>query len=211
MKKAILIQMVLVILVTVTGCKDLLPAQPTEPPQPDKPLEEPRQQQEEETSMSEETAEQVISDDGMLHFPEGRVILLAYEDEMNLKEILGIPLTEETIILENADTFTGSHEKTLIYQDTQLVLFSPPQDGRRFYLINIETENERVTTDRGINLGDTLEDLQQAYPEATRSLDGTTGKDGRYEMIFWGNPYTYLFFYVEEGKVVKLQLLHEFP
>jgi len=67
-----------------------------------------------------------------------------------------------------------------------------------------------VTTDRGITLGDTLEDIQLAYPEVTRSLDGTTGTDGRYEAMLKDHPSTYLFFYVEKGKVVKLQLPHEF-
>ncbi|SMP64117.1 hypothetical protein [Anoxynatronum buryatiense] len=195
--------MVWVILIIAIGC-----THDPEPP-PDHPSEE-GQQPEVEASLQEEASQQGISDDGILHFSEGRVVLLAYEDEMNLEEILGTPLMEETVILENADTFTGSHKKTLIYQDTRLILFSPPQGGRRFYLINIETENQRVTTNRGIGLGHTLDDLMLAYPEVTRSMDGTSGTNGRYEFMFEDNPYTYLFFYIEEGKVVKLQLLHEF-
>jgi len=210
MKRVIFILMLLITLIAATDCKYLLPAKPTESPQPDKPMEEPQPRPEVEISLPTEDPEQRISDDGILHFSNGSLTLLAYEDEMDLTEILGAPLVEETILLENADTFTGSHQKTMTYQDTRLILFSPPQDGQRFHLINIETENENVTTDRGITLGDTLEDLQQAYPEVIRSLDGTTGTDGRYEMMFQDNPYTYLFFYVEGGKVVKLELLHEF-
>ncbi len=209
--KKVLILLIVLMTITTTGCKFIVPSTPVKPEEPPKPMEEPLPQPEEKTSLPEEVPEQRISDDGILHFPEGNITLLAYEDEMNLPETLGMALVEETTVLENADTFTGSHEKTLIYQDTRLVLFSPPQDGQRFYLINIETENENVTTNRGITLGDTLEDLQQAYPEVTRSLDGTTGTDGRYEMMFQENPYTYLFFFVEEGKVMKIQLLHEFP
>ncbi len=215
--KKVIILLILFMATTATGCKFIVPSTPQKPSQPAKPMEEPLPQleedaplPEEEAPLPEESPEQRISDDGILRFPEGTITLLAYEDEMNLPETLGMPLVEETIVLENADTFTGSYEKTLIYQDARLVLFSPPQDGQRFYLISIETENENVTTNRGITLGDTLEDMQQAYPEVTRSLDGTTGTDGRYEMMFQENPYTYLLFYVEEGKVIKIQLLHEF-
>ncbi len=209
MKKNLFILMALLTF-TATGCSYFLLPQPTGKPQPDQPMEEPQPQPEEEAPLSAKPAEQRISDDGILTFSNGAITVLAYEDEMDLTITLGIPMVEETILLENADTFTGSHQKTLTYQDARLVLFSPAQDGHRFYLINIETENESVTTNRGITLGDTLEDLQQAYPEVTRSLDGTTGIDGRYEMMFQEIPYTYLFFYVEEGKVTKIQLLHEF-
>lgn len=165
----------------------------------------------EEEDLQHLVTEQRIFDEGTLHYPAGSITLLAYEDEMNLEETLGLPLAEESVILQNADTFTGSHQKTLVFQDTQLVLFSPPQDGLRFYLINIETDDPNAVTHRGISLSHTLEDLQEAYPEVTRSLDGTTGLDGRYEFLFPDNPYTYLFFFVEGGKVTKLQLLHEFP
>ena len=203
MKKMIFIAMVWVILIIAVGCTNA-----PEPP-PDHPPEE-EQQPEVEASLQEEVSQRGISDDGILYFSEGSVVLLAYEDEMNLEETLGTPLVEEIVILENADTFTGSHKKTLIYQDTRLILFSPPQDGRRFYLINIETENQRVTTNRGFSPGSTLDDLMLAYPEVTRSQDGTSGIDGRYELVLPDNPYTYLFFYIEEGKVFKLQLIHEF-
>mgnify|MGYP001043407408 CR=1 FL=1 len=210
MKKVSLIILILLV-TTITGCRYFLPDRPKVPYGPDKTLEDPQPKAEEEVSQQEAKSEQRISEDGVLHFIKGNITLLAYEDEMNLMEILGTPLEDETIVLENADTFTGSQQKTLTYQDTRLVLFSPPQDGQRFYLINIVSENEEAVTNRGIAISDTLEELQKAYPEMTRSLDGTTGIDGRYEMMFQEFPYTYLYFFVEEGKVNKIELLHEFP
>lgn len=212
MKKESLVLILLILLViTITGCRYILPDSPEVPYGQDDPMDETDPDPEEEAPQLDEKPEQRISDDGVLRFTRGSITLLSYEEEMNLVEILGTPLVDETIVLENADTFTGSCQRTLTYQDTRLVLFSPPQDRQRFYLINIVSEDEKVVTNRGISLGDTLEDLQMAYPEVIRSLDDTTGIDGRYEMMFQDNPYTYLYFFVEQGKVNKIELLHEFP
>jgi hypothetical protein len=68
-----------------------------------------------------------------------------------------------------------------------------------------------METFRGIGIGDSLEEVRLVYPELVRSLDGTTGSDGRYEYYLHDSAYTYLYFFIEEGGVVRIQLLHEFP
>ena len=143
-------------------------------------------------------------------FSGGEVRLFAYEDEMDLEKIFGQPLVEETEELTNADTFTGSYIKRLSYVDTELILFSPIHDGERFYLLNLSTTADDVSTARGIRLGDSLSSVQQAYPKLTRSPDGTTGSDGQYEVMFPYEAYTYLHFIIEQDVVVKIRLFHEF-
>ena len=201
MKKLLLIQFILITLIA-GGCRHILSDPSSDPVYPDNLIED--------SNPESEIPEHSTHSDSVLHFPAGSIALLSYEDDMDFNAVLGDPQAIKTIRLENADTFSGSYQKTMCFQDTTLILFSPPQDGRRFYLINLESQSEYLTTNRGISIGSSLEDLQNAYPEVIRSLDGTTGKDGRYEMKVEDHTYTYLYFFVKEEKIIKIQLLHEF-
>ena len=153
----------------------------------------------------------VDSTDQIAVFPAGVLALLTYEDEMDLPRVLGLPLQEEVAVLENADTFSGSYRKTLTYEYTTLALFSPRDDGDHFYLYNLESSQEGLSTYRGLSVGDSHDDLIRLYPEAVRSLDGTTGVDGRYEYLLPETGYTYLYFFVENAKIIRIQWFHEFP
>lgn len=212
MKKLFLLLLCLAMVLSATACAS----------RPEEPLPESSQENEvtpepegaedmPATDMPDPPATELKLSDLIIEFPMGPVTLLAYEDELMLKEILGSPLQEETIVLENADTFTGSFRKTLVYESTTLTMFSPRDDGERFYVYNLESTDETMATFRGVGISDNLETVRQAYPELVRSLTGTSGLDGRYEYHIPDSAYTYLFFFIEEGAVVRIQLLHEFP
>ncbi len=57
---------------------------------------------------------------------------------------------------------------------------------------------------------DSLESVKQAYPEVKRSLDGTSGSDGRYELMFNNDAYTYMHFLINDGVLTEIRLYHEF-
>jgi hypothetical protein len=215
LKKLFVILLCVTMILSVTACA----ARPQEPlqPLPETPQEDAGAPDVEEaddmpaTDLTGSPETELKLSDLIIEYPMGPLTLLAYEDELMLEEILGSPLLEETVVLENADTFTGSFRKTLVYEHTTLTLFSPRDNGERFYVYNLETTDETMATFRGVRIGDSLETVRQAYPELIRSLTGTSGVDGRYEYYFPDSAYTYLFFFIEEGAVVRIQLLHEFP
>jgi hypothetical protein len=212
LKKMVILLLCITMMLSVTACATK-PEEPSpEASQVDSAVPDPAEAEDTpETDSTDAPETELKLSDLIIGFPMGSVTLLAYEDELMLEEILGSPLLEETVVLENADTFTGSFRKTLVYQDTTLTLFSPRDDGERFYVYNLESTDETMETFRGIGIGDSLEEVRQAYPELVRSLTGTSGVDGRYEYYFPDSAYTYLYFFIEEGGVVRIQLLHEFP
>lgn len=138
------------------------------------------------------------------------ISLFDWEDEVDLNAIFGESLSEETKKLENADTFTGSFLKTITFKNTEVKLFSPKGDGKRFYVLELQSSSDDLRTYRGIQVGYSLESLQETYPEVKRSLDGTTGRDGEYELLFDHDPYTYLKFRIQDDLVTKIRLYHEF-
>ncbi len=201
---------IIILTVSVAGCSPAIGGNEPELNDQREPDQELTETPEGNESSEEQQDPSMTNPDYGMAFSGGEVRLFAYEDKMELEKIFGQPVAEETEELTNADTFTGSYMKRLSYIDTELILFSPIHDGERYYLLNLSTTAVDASTPRGIGLGDSLSSVKEAYPELTRSLDGTTGVDGQYEVRFEETPYTYLHFIIEQGVVVMIRLFHEF-
>lgn len=137
--------------------------------------------------------------------------LFQWIDELELEAFLGEPLDRKTIQLDaTADTFAGSHVRQLYYEGLALTLFSPAHDGRTFWLYEVEVKAGGYATARGIGVGNTLAELQEAYPDLVMVETGQR-EAALYRIEDFDRPYTYLEFIVSEGRVEKILLRHEHP
>ena len=94
-----------------------------------------------------------------------RLFLQQWASTINLEKELGKPGKQKTKQLDsNSDTFSGSFIKDLEYDGLKLKLFSPPQNGRTFWIQEIILTNNKYKTTKGIGIGDGLDKVKQAYP-----------------------------------------------
>ena len=91
--------------------------------------------------------------------------LQQWDSTINLQQYLGKPLKEKTRKLDqNSDTFSGSYIKDVEYEGIKLQLFSPPQNGRSFWVQDIILTSNKYKTVKGITLGDEWQKVKEAYP-----------------------------------------------
>lgn len=94
-----------------------------------------------------------------------RLFLQQWDSTINLEKELGKPGKQKTKQLDsNSDTFAGSFIKDLEYDGLKLKLFSPPQNGKTFWIQEIILTNNKYKTTKGIGIGDVLDQIKQAYP-----------------------------------------------
>jgi len=94
-----------------------------------------------------------------------RLFLQQWDSTINLEKELGKPGKQKTKQLDsNSDTFSGSFIKDLEYDGLKLKLFSPPQNGKTFWIQEIILTNNKYKTTKGIGIGDGLDKVKQAYP-----------------------------------------------
>ena len=201
MKRLAIILGILILMSTMTGCLEKLSGD-KKGPSMGNPVEQ--KGSEGDASHFQRPADYTITVSGR------KISLFDWEDEIELNSIFGQPRFQETQELVNADTFSGSFLKTIQYNKTEVKLFSPKGDVKRFYVLDIRSAKEDLITDRGIKVGDSLDLVKQSYPEVKRSLDGTTGSDGSYEVMFNNDAYTYTHFLIYDGIVTEIRLYHEF-
>ena len=100
-----------------------------------------------------------------IQLPLRTLYLQQWDSTINVEQQLGRPVTENQKKLDNnADTSPGAFIKDQIYDGLQLKWFSPPQNGKSFWLQeDILTDNKYKTT-KGITIGDSFEKVNLAYP-----------------------------------------------
>lgn len=91
--------------------------------------------------------------------------IITLNDWHDTDDILGTPLSSDVITAENSDTYTGSFFKTLDYDGLQIKLFSPVQNSKQFRIYSMYAFKEGYRTFKGIEVGDTLNEMKNAYPE----------------------------------------------
>ena len=153
------------------------------------------------------------SDATLLIGDEAHLRLQNLYQEGELDAIFGKALDVQREVLgPGADTFIGSTIELRKYPGLTLQLFSPKDDGKNMYLHQItvegKTEGREFRTIRDITIGSLQEQVLTRYPEATWSFaqdpqNGTL----RYEI----RDYQYLEFFIQDGKVSKIQLIFEIP
>ena len=94
------------------------------------------------------------------------VSLRQWDSTINLSQELGIPILEKTKQLDrNSDTHSGSYIKDLVYDGIKLKLFSPKQNGKTFWIMEMILTNKKFSTTKGVRLGDSLDKVKKIYPE----------------------------------------------
>lgn len=157
--------------------------------------------------LPESTAPQELSDFAV-RIGNSSIALRDKEIEVNLDELLGAPISEETTVLgENADTLAGSHVKTLKYDGLELQLFSPEQDQEQFWIQSMTISNESYSTSKEVTINDSLDQLTAAYPTIEMAKDGRTDPNNcAYVMT---EPVQFLFFEVNDGIIKEIKLYFE--
>jgi hypothetical protein len=91
--------------------------------------------------------------------------LQQWDSTINLQHLLGKPLKQKTRKLDqNSDTFSGSCIKDVEYDGLKLQLFSPPQNGKTFWIQEIILTNDKYKTTKGVTLGDEWQRVKDSYP-----------------------------------------------
>jgi hypothetical protein len=91
--------------------------------------------------------------------------LQQWDSTIDLQKLLGKPVKQISRKLDrNSDTFAGSFIKDLEYDGLKLQLFSPPQNGKTYWVHEIILTNNKYTTSRKVRVGDEIQKVNQAYP-----------------------------------------------
>ena len=91
--------------------------------------------------------------------------LQQWDSTVDLQKHLGKPLKQKIRELDsNSDTFSGSFIRDVEYDGLKLQLFSPPQNGKTFWIQEIILTNNRYKTTKDITIGDQWQEVKQAYP-----------------------------------------------
>lgn len=143
----------------------------------------------------------------------GRLISLREMDyEVDLEKVLGNPVSQNVEELgDGADTLTGSFIKILKYDGLRIELFSPKQDGKDFWIMTMDIFKKGYKTSRGIEVGNTVEEVKNAYPSIEIALDGRTDPNNCAYVIRNEEQYNYLQFEVQDGMVSGIKIFHLIP
>jgi hypothetical protein len=91
--------------------------------------------------------------------------LQQWDSTIDLHRYLGKPIKQRIRKLDqNSDTFAGSYIKDVEYDGLKLQLFSPPQNGKTFWVQEIIFTNNKYKTAKGITIGDEWQKVKDAYP-----------------------------------------------
>lgn len=131
---------------------------------------------------------------------------------------LGEPLKEENIE-QAGDGFTGSVVKKLIYEGITVDLFAPPPDEGKepnYWVLGVTTSSEQFKTTRDIAVGNTIEELLKAYPEAEIAKDGRVDESSdqipaQYAYQVRHGIENELRFEIDNGQIVEIRLMYWIP
>lgn len=132
--------------------------------------------------------------------------------------LLGEPLKEENIE-QSGDGFTGSTVKKLYYEGITFELFAPPADEGQepnYWVLNITASAEQFKTTRNIAVGNTVEELLQAYPEAEVAKDGRVDESTdqlptQYAYQIRNGIENELRFEIDNGRIAEIRLMYWIP
>jgi hypothetical protein len=137
------------------------------------------------------------------------IALRQWDHEVNLGQILGNPISENVKVLgEGADTHQGTHIKTLKYDGLEVLLFSPEDNGKEFWVMSMAVTDGSYLTSKGIGLVNTVEEIKQAYSDVTMVQDGRTDPNNCAYEIRDDQNYNYLQFEVAGGKGKSIKMFH---
>ncbi|MNC23889.1 hypothetical protein D3C75_719260 [compost metagenome] len=132
-------------------------------------------------------------------------------DEVDLPALLGTPLTEETYTLQNADTLTGSFLQELTFPGLEMQLFSPEQDGKSFWIMNMRITDAAYVTSKGLRVGMLLKDLKAVYPDIQPYNSNDADPENSTYEIGTQETYDYARYEIKEGVIREIYLHHDIP
>lgn len=140
------------------------------------------------------------------------ITLKSWYKEADLTALLGKLVSENDEVLgSTADTYSGSHIKTLKYEGIVTKLFSPKDNGKEFWLMSMDSTSPKLQTPRGITVGSTLAQLKDAYKGIEIFKDGRTDANNCAYEFSVREEYKYIIFEVEKGIVKEIKLYVELP
>ncbi|WP_310831750.1 hypothetical protein [Paenibacillus pedocola] len=140
-----------------------------------------------------------------------RLSLHDSNDEVDLPALLGTPLTEKTYTLQNADTLTGSFMQELTFPGLEMQLFSPKQDGKSFWIMNMRITDAAYVTSKGLRVGMLFKDLKTVYPDIQPNNGNDADPENSTYEIGSQETYDYARFEVKEGVIREIYLHHDIP
>ncbi|QYR22231.1 hypothetical protein KZ483_04325 [Paenibacillus sp. sptzw28] len=141
----------------------------------------------------------------------GEIIALHDLDtEVNLEQVLGKPLSQD-IEEVKGDTLTGSFLKKLTYDGLEMELFSPKGDGKTYWIMTMSVSKKGYATSKGVELGNTVQEMKDAYPGIKIAEDGRTDPNNCAYEISNQLKYDYLVFEVKDGVVSQIKLFNKIP
>lgn len=140
------------------------------------------------------------------------ITLKSWYKEADLTALLGKLVSENNEVLGSAaDTYSGSHIKTLKYEGLVVKLFSPKDNGKEYWLMSMDSTSLKLQTPRGITVGSTLAQLKEAYKGLEILPDGRTDANNCAYRVSTREEYKYITFEVEKGIVKEIKLFVELP
>lgn len=155
---------------------------------------------------------QSVNDEYSLVADNRPMTLKSWYKEADLSALLGKLVSENNEVLgSTADTYSGSHIKTLKYEGIVAKLFSPKDNGKEFWLMSMDSTSPKLQTPRGITVGSTLAQLKDAYKGIEIFKDGRTDANNCAYEFSVREEYKYIIFEVEKGMVKEIKLYVELP
>ncbi len=164
-----------------------------------------------EEKASEQTSENSSSNNFSLSINDAFITLHSWDNKINLEEILGKSCYAKCRGTQGCYTYTGSFIKSLDYNGLRIELFSPKQNGKTFWIMSMQVSKEGYKTSKGIEVGSTLEEVKNTYPEIEMALDGRTDPNNAAYKISDETKYDYLRFEVKEGLVSEIKIFSQLP
>ena len=167
-----------------------------------------QQQQKNDTSHRRDNQKSISVDTSIYRIRLSDTVILSlqqWDTTLDLERHLGRKLKQNSRKLDNnSDTFSGSLIKELEYDGLKLLLFSPAQNGKTFWIQEITLTSEKYKTTSGIGIGDEWEQVKQIYPSIKQIPGGNKGiyqvADERYEKT--------IEFRLENNKVKNLRMTY---
>jgi hypothetical protein len=133
-----------------------------------------------------------------------------WDNQINLEEVLGKPISQNIQELKG-DSFTGSFLKKIKYDGLEIELFSPKDDGKKFWIMTMISTKEGYPTSKGIEVGSTVKEIKEAYPGINITEDGRTDPNNCAYEIKNEQEYNHMQFEVKDGVLVQIKIFHLIP
>lgn len=149
--------------------------------------------------------------DFALNINGGTISLGAWDRDLDLPGLMGGPFSEKTEKLgAGADTFKGSYKKSQFYNDLELGMMSPRDNGKAFFIDRIVITGSRYVTARGIKAGDGYQRILEEYDYVPRDWETAYDRQNHDYTLSDGST-KFITYEVKNGIIKSITLFIEHP